>query len=729
MLLGGPAGAYPVNPLPVQPVKIHCPPRRDDTLSRERLNSWLDRAAAGRLGLIVAEAGFGKTTLLADWAGQTPRLTAWYRLEADDRDWLTFIRHLVASGREIDPGFAPETYGLLMSLGPGGPTPRDLTVSIAREMAELGTGSPHGLTLIIDDYHAVDGSPETDPIVRALLDRTAPGFSVVIATRSVPAFSLGRLRARGGVHAIEGRDLCFDVDETSRLFRDAYRHPLEADVASELCDRTEGWAALLTLVRTSLEERSDPRALVAHLDASRGDLYDFLAEEVLATLSPELQHFLTRVSVLTAVDVGMAVLVDERSSDEIEASIRESERLGLLSRPDRESPHRFHPLVREFLVARLTGEIGEAALRELHQGLGELLEPTDWLPAAWHYRAAGNSLSAARTLDGAIPSIIAAGNFEATRTYLDGSAGSTDRPGALILRSRLELERGHLARAIELAQVGSQAADGTALEGVALLNLTAILARHGFDERSIKLASRAMERGLAPAERTVAEASVAVWSTQQEGDLANVADYLAGIAITQDAAGHIRYAGITRLNLAGILLWMGRASDAAKVAGQAEHDLRLAPSSPERVAATAVRIAALVQMGRSEELERMTTLIEDASTPVARDEAAVEAARLFCDYGSLLQGESAADRVGESAKSIGYLGAWAVASGTLALRRGDLVAAAERLELAGQGPQDAAGKFRVELLRARISLAMGSPNADEQIAELARIRYRAGLAP
>src|SRR6187401_172455 len=76
-------GGYRMTPLPVQPVKIHCPPPRDDTLSRERLNSWLERAAAGRLGLIVAEAGFGKTTLLADWAMHTRRLTTWYRLESD----------------------------------------------------------------------------------------------------------------------------------------------------------------------------------------------------------------------------------------------------------------------------------------------------------------------------------------------------------------------------------------------------------------------------------------------------------------------------------------------------------------------------------------------------------------------------------------------------------------------------------------------------------------------
>ena len=137
MLLAG-VGARVTNPLPIQPAKIHCPPLRGDTLSRERLNGWLDRAASTRLVLIVAEAGFGKTTLLADWAAHTRRRTAWYRLEPDDRDWLTFVRHLVASGRELEPDFGSGTLALLTSLGPGGPTRQDLATSIARELWASG---------------------------------------------------------------------------------------------------------------------------------------------------------------------------------------------------------------------------------------------------------------------------------------------------------------------------------------------------------------------------------------------------------------------------------------------------------------------------------------------------------------------------------------------------------------------------------------------------------------
>ena len=135
-----------------------------------------------------------------------------------------------------------------MQLGPGGPTREEIQASLVNEYAEFGAGHPQGMTLILDDYHAVDGSDEVVPTVRALIERTGPGFSMVIASRSTPRLPLGRLRARGAVSRIGGDALCFDVPETDRLFRDAYHLPIEPDVVDELVERTEGWAALLRLV-------------------------------------------------------------------------------------------------------------------------------------------------------------------------------------------------------------------------------------------------------------------------------------------------------------------------------------------------------------------------------------------------------------------------------------------------------------------------------------------------
>jgi ATP/maltotriose-dependent transcriptional regulator MalT/DNA-binding SARP family transcriptional activator len=713
--------------LPIQPAKIHCPPPRDDTLSRERLNSWMERAVAGRLVLVVAEAGFGKTTLLADWARHTTRATAWYRLESDDRDWLTFIRHVVAGGLELDAGFAPETFRLLMELESGGTTRQELTMSLAREVAEFGIGSPHGFTLILDDYHVIDGSPETEPIVKALVDRTAPGFSVVISTRAMPTFSIGRVRARGGVMTLEGAELCFDVPETTRLFRDAYRRPLDDDVVTDLIDRTDGWPALLTLVRTGLEDgrQTQARALVAHLNPSRGDLYEFLAEEVLASLSPELQHFLSRVALLTGVDLASAMLVDDRPADEVAASITLCERLGLLTRPDRESPHHFHALVQEFLVARLTDEIGADRVSEMHRRLARAFEGTDWFATAWHFRAAGEADAAADVIDAAIPEIIAAGRFELVRQFLDGSAGSVERVGALVLRCHVERERGNQSRSTALAERAVADATGTKMAGLALLNLVSARGRLGFDEGAVELASQAMQNDLTTADRQVAEASVVVWGVQEEGSLASAAEFLANLAIDQDRAGHSRYAAVTRVNLSGSLLWLGRTIEAQATASRAELDLGFAPTGAERVAATAVWAAARLQSGHLEAIDRLSALIDTGATPMARDEAAIETAHLLATYDSIGRAEAAAARLGElalgSADQSGGYAERALVMSTIAFRRGDHARATEYLAATHGRMQDTAGKFRVRLLATRIALARGDRSVESELAELARL--------
>ena len=104
---------YEVNTFPVQAAKVQPPPLREDILARDRLLDWLHAKIHQRLVLVLAEAGYGKTTLLADFAARTRLRTLWYRLDEDDRDWVTVMHHLVAAGREHDPDFAPRTAGLL----------------------------------------------------------------------------------------------------------------------------------------------------------------------------------------------------------------------------------------------------------------------------------------------------------------------------------------------------------------------------------------------------------------------------------------------------------------------------------------------------------------------------------------------------------------------------------------------------------------------------------------
>ena len=165
------------------------------------------------------------------------------------------------------------------------------------------------------------------------------------------------------------------------------------------------------LVRTSLEDKAAPeaRALVAQLSAARGDLYDFLAEEVLETLSPSQRASspACRSSSRSMPETGS--LVDGRPPAELAPVIAEAETLGLLTRPDRESPHRFHPLVRDFLVARLREEVGDARVREMHAVVAGVSRTDGLVRLCLALPRSRRRPHAVRVLDAAVPEILAAG--------------------------------------------------------------------------------------------------------------------------------------------------------------------------------------------------------------------------------------------------------------------------------------------------------------------------------
>jgi ATP/maltotriose-dependent transcriptional regulator MalT/DNA-binding SARP family transcriptional activator len=697
-----------MNPLSVQPAKIHCPPARDDTLTRDRLNSWLERASDGRLALIVAEAGFGKTTLLADWARHTSRLTAWYRLEPDDRDWLTFIRHLVASVRELDPEFAPATYAMLESLGAGGPTPADLALSIAREMAEWGAATDRGLTLIIDDYHLVDGFAETEPIVRALLERTGPGFSVVIASRSMPRLPLGKLRTRGGVLKLGGTDLRFDAEETAHLFSDKYQRPLDRDVSSELQARTDGWAALLMLVNARLAEGNDHRPFVTQLGTSAGDIYDYIAEEVLAALPTGLTDFLTLVSILPGVDPVSAAIVTGRGREDVNDALAEAERLGLLSRPDAGMPHVFHPLVREFLSARLLADVGEDEVAAHHRRIANATPTSEWYRRAWHFRAAGDRQECESTLDSALESIIAAGDVDLARPFLEPDAGDPRRPTAMMIRSRIESARGDLDRAVKWADAAVTTGRSTDMEGAALYNLATVLSTCGIEDRAVELVTQALQVGVSDALRPVAEAMLALSHAGLDGDLVDAAEALRRLAGDQERAGLRRYAGVSRLNLAGALLWLGDAEEALRESERAERLLGgRERQTVERISATMSLAVAHAQLGHIDLARKTVDSSHPPRSSLAGSEMALEEARLELEFGSASRASRALASVDSTTPMGSLTGLFNLLRGDLGLRLGELGNSRDALgDLEHTRCADAAGRLRGEILAARLALRL-----------------------
>jgi LuxR family transcriptional regulator, maltose regulon positive regulatory protein len=236
-----------VNVFPIHASKVQRPALRE-TLARARLLDWLSVKIHHRVVLVTAEAGYGKTTLLADFSGRTRLRTLWYRLDEGDRDWVTVLNYLVAAGRELDPTFAPTTGSMLGELGTSGSSKDTILATFVRELQSIGE---HGAVLILDDYHAVEDVPDVQDIVREIITRAPERLSIVLLTRRQPTLPIARLRALGEVAELTREDLRFDADETEQLFRETYRRPLESDVLEELARHTEGWAASLQLVKSA----------------------------------------------------------------------------------------------------------------------------------------------------------------------------------------------------------------------------------------------------------------------------------------------------------------------------------------------------------------------------------------------------------------------------------------------------------------------------------------------
>ena len=462
-----------VSGFPIQYAKVQPPPLREETLARHRLLDWLAAKINQRVVLLLADAGYGKTTLLADFSGRTRLRTMWYRLDDDDRDWISVLNHLVAAGREVDPSFAPNTASMLADPSLSGPT-RDAVVDVF--IRELRTIAPYGAVLIFDDFHLVDEAPDVQFIAREIVARAPERLTIVFASRRAPGIPIARLRATGEVAELTTDDLRFDADETDRLFREAYGRDLDPDVLADVAARTEGWAASLQLVNAALRDRSpgEIRAFVRGLTGADHDLYDYLAEEVVGDLAPDLQGFLMRTSILQIVTPDLAEVASGMDATETARLTASAERVTLLSRRAKGQRRelRYHPLVREFLEARLTRDHGIEAVRTLHRTVALHAEGLDWRIAAHHYWAAGDQHRALEIIDDAAQSIIGRGDYLVAAQFVDQAAEEDLRASFHVVLSRRDFKLGDIRGALARAK---RAVESDPDSDIALANLASLM--------------------------------------------------------------------------------------------------------------------------------------------------------------------------------------------------------------------------------------------------------------
>jgi DNA-binding SARP family transcriptional activator len=702
---------------PIQPAKVQRPPLRDETLARDRLLDWVAAKIHHRVVLILADAGYGKTTLLADFSRRTRIRTLWYRLDDDDRDWMSFLSHLVAAGREHDPGFAPRTTAMLTDLAMGGPT-REAATNVF--LAELPSIAEHGAVLILDDFHLVDESAEVRLITRELVAHAPERLSIIFASRHGPSIPLARLRAAGEVAEIGTDDLRFDASETARLFTETYGRDLEPDVIADVAARTEGWAASLQLVQAALRDRSpgEIRRFVRSLTGADQELYDYLAEEVVGDLEEDLQRFLMRTSILQVVSADLAAVVADVDEADVSRLTAAAERLTLLSRPSRSSrgPQRYHPLVREFLESRLRSTIGDAAVAQLHHQVAEAARNLDWRIAAYHFREAGDHRAMAGVIVGAIPEIMSAAAYVAASEFIDQTPAEMRPSGFGVVEARVRMQHGDYEGALKASDAVLSSDPMAGERDHALLNLLTFHLNTGNVVEAETLASE-LKRTTADANlKLIAEAArLSIEAGGTAGDLDQLADHLEGMASSQRGKQN-HYFGVTMLNRALVSIHQDRPRQALVQLEDAAMALEATSAWIETAATLVLRAATLAQLGKVDEATALSAITLRRPELRAEPDLLLEAAEYEDSYGDpsrtrgLLEEAESAGRLTAKHKSIR-----ALIGARYMIRRRRFVEAQSLLESSSPagGTSPAFGVARL-IVDAHLAAAIGANDAGEK---------------
>jgi LuxR family maltose regulon positive regulatory protein len=323
--------------------KLRPPVPRPGTVPRPGL---IDRLARDDRPVvsIVAPPGFGKTTLLAQWAERSGRASAWVSVEEPDNDPRVLLSYIAEALNAVEP-ISGRVFDALAS--PGSSVPGSVLPRLGSAFSSMT--SP--VVLILDDVHVLHNR-ECQAALSALADRVPPGSRLVLAGRAGPPLRLARLRTEGRLTEIGPRDLSLSAGEASALLREA-GVTLGQDEVAELHRRTEGWPAALYLAALHLREGGPlPRAAVT-FDGANWQVSDYLEAELLSRVSPRQREFLTRTSVLERLSAPLceAVLGAPGSA----AALAGLARSNLLIVPlgGRGPWYRYHHLFRDMLLADL----------------------------------------------------------------------------------------------------------------------------------------------------------------------------------------------------------------------------------------------------------------------------------------------------------------------------------------------------------------------------------------
>jgi len=336
-------------PEPILATKLYIPPSRSKMVLRSRLIERMNIGQSGKLTLISAPPGFGKTTLVSEWVSSGGRATVWLSLDEGDNDPTRFLVYLVAAFQKVFPHTGQGVLTLLQSPKP--PPTESIVTYLLNEISAIS----ENFTLVLDDYHVIDAE-SVENVLAFLLEHMPPQMHLVITTREDPNLPLPRLRVRGQLTELRVSDLRFSPSEAAEFLNQVMGLNLSADNTAKLEECTEGWVAGLQLAALSMQGRDD---IPGFINAFAGDdryVVDYLVEEVLQSQPEHIQNFLLKTSILDRLSGPLCdTLTDQKEGKELLESM-ERGNLFVLPLDDKRQWYRYHHLFAEVLHTRLMQE-------------------------------------------------------------------------------------------------------------------------------------------------------------------------------------------------------------------------------------------------------------------------------------------------------------------------------------------------------------------------------------
>lgn len=379
--------------------KLFTPPLRSNLVPRPQLIDRMNDGRQGKLTLISAPAGFGKTTLTLTWLQQMDWPAAWLSLDEGDNDPLRFLSYGITALQSIlKPSEGDFAENVLAQLQIAQPPPlQSLLTQLINEISAV----QQPFIFVLDDYHLI-AAPAVHEALTFLLENMPPQMHLLITTREDPPLPLARLRVRGQLSELRAADCRFSTSEAAQFLNQIMGLSLAEEDVAALEQRTEGWIAGLQMAALSMQGQEDVHGFVQSFTGSHHFVLDYLIEEVLGRQPLDIQTFLLRTAILDRLcgPLSDAVLQDAPGLGQETLEMLHRSNLFIIPLDNERRWYRYHHLFADLLRRRL-GSDRDSPLKELHLRASQWFEAHNLeIEAFQHAAAAGDIERAARLVEG-----------------------------------------------------------------------------------------------------------------------------------------------------------------------------------------------------------------------------------------------------------------------------------------------------------------------------------------